>query len=1128
MIKLKPTFLAFLLIATLALLSSGRTLAQTASTGQIAGTVRDQAGAVIPDVNIMVTESLTGIRRETKTDSAGSYTVPLLPPGAYTVEFSREGFRRVVRENVAVRITLTTTVDVTLEVAPLGAETVTVTEEAPLLQTDRPTTGRVIEERTIRQLPLPTRNFQQMLALSPGTLASVVRNTDVGRGDAIIQVNGQRQTQNNLQINGVDANSIALHSTFNLPVPATEAIQEFIVQTSLYDASQGRNSGGVIAAVTKSGTNEFHGNVYEFFRNRVLNANDFFLNASGQKRPILTRNQFGFTLGGPVVKDKTFFFGSYQGTRERNGTSLVNSVTSLILPTALSDNRSAEALAAVGNTLLPPGAPPLTAANINPVALALLNARFPDGRLVVPSPPRSAGLFTTLTQSGLSRFREDQFNANLDHRLTTNNTLSGKFFFNNDTTDAAITSFVARPANAVLGWGGPLQRNNRVFSLRDTHVFTSSLINEARFGYSRIFLEAIPREPLTSAQVGIDSPLRSLFPGLPQINVFGLFTLGPEGLFDAEVVQEHFTYGDTVTWVRGRHHIRAGFEGRHYPFLLRFRLWNRGFVQFLNFVDFLQGDMFISFIGTGDPEREPRIRDLGAFFQDDFKVNDRLTLNFGVRYELLGYATEARGRLIGFFPGNRRQGPPPNGFVLAGNAKNPIAGVPLVEETLIPQDENNWAPRFGFAWKLLRAYDRLAVRGGYGVYYVRTSGQIGGGIQLFNYPLFILPVGAGSRLLTTLGFPLATARVIALPFARPFVRVPLPSAFPVVPEIPSPLRDQFGNPIPISGVYLDQGFRTPYTHQFNLNVQWEAVRNLLLEVGYVGARGIKLTQLFNLNQPVFNPATGQFVTPLAGFSNNGNIAAGTHLIQTTGQSYYHSLQLSVTKRLSHGLSFLASYTLSKSIDTNSGPLAGDLAANPGDQQNHRLNRGLSDWDRTHRFVYSFVYDLPKFYGGASGLGQRLLNDWQIAGVAAIQSGLPFTVFATSGGGGTNLTRANFAAGFNGSAELSGPVIARLDRFFNTAAFVPPLGATFDPRAPFGNTGRNILRGPDQRNLDFSLIKFIPIRETTRLEFRTEFFNLTNTPSFANPDSNVVSAAFGRISSTSTGPRVIQFALKLNW
>lgn len=1108
--------------------AQGVIFAQTASTGQIAGVVRDPTGAVIPDVTVVVRGGVMGIRRETRTDASGSYTVPLLPPGMYTVEFKREGFKTLVREEVVVRITLTSTVDATLEVAPLGAETVTVTGEPPLVQADRPTTGRVIEERTIRQLPLPTRNFQQLLALSPGTLASVVRTTDVGRGDAIIQVNGQRQGQNNLQINGIDANSIALHSTFNLPVPATEAIQEFIVQTGLYDASQGRNSGGMIAAVTKSGTNEFHGNVYEFLRNRVLNANDFFLNASGQPRPILTRNQFGFTLGGPVIKDRTFFFGSYQGTRERNGTSLINSVTSLVLPSALTDDRRAEALAAVGNTLLPPGAPPLTAADIHPVALALLNARFADGRLVVPSPPRSAGLFTTLTQSGLSRFREDQFNANLDHRFTANNTLSGKFFFNNDTTDAAITSFVIRPANAVLGWGGPLQRNNRVFSLRDTHIFGPHLINEARFGYARIFLEAVPREPLSGAQFGIDSPLKSLFPGLPQINVFGLFTLGPEGLFDAEVVQEHFTYGDTITWVRGRHNIRAGFEGRHYPFLLRFRLWNRGFIQFLNFVDFLRGDMFISFIGTGDPEREPRIRDLAAFLQDDFKVSDRLTLNFGVRYELLGYMTEVRGRLVGFFPEAFRVGPPPNGFVLPRNARNPIPGVPLVEETLIPQDKNDWAPRFGFAWKPLRAYDRLVLRGGYGLYYQRTSGQIGGGIQLFNYPLFVLPVGAGSRLLQTLGFSAPVARAFGLPFQRPFLQVPPPGAFPVVPEIPSPLRDQFGNPIPISGVYLDRGFRTPYTHQFGLNMQWEGLRDFLFEIGYMGTRGVKLVQLFSLSQPIFDRASGQFLRPFPAFSHNGNIAAGFHLIQSTGQSYYHSLQLSVTKRLSRGLWFLASYTLSKSLDTNSGPLAGDLAANPGDQQNHRLNRGFSDWDRRHRFVYSFTYDLPRFYGGDSGLGKRLLNDWQIAGVAVFQSGLPFTVFATGGGGGTNLTRANFAPGFRGSANLKGPVTARLTRFFNTAAFVPPLGTTFDPRAPFGNTGRNILRGPDQRNIDFSLIKFIPITETVRMEFRAEFFNLTNTPSFANPDSNILSAAFGRISSASTGPRVIQFALKMNW
>jgi carboxypeptidase family protein len=1120
------------MLSTLALfgflLSGSTAYSQTSSTGQIAGTVKDQAAALLPSVAVTVTESNTGLKRETKTDESGNYTVPLLGPGPYSVSFSLSNFSTLVRDRVEVRITQTTTVDATLVLASLASETVNVSAEPSLVQADRATTGRVIEERTIRQVPLATRNFQQLLALSPGALSSVVRSTDVGRGDAIIQVNGQRQTNNNLQINGVDANSIALHSTGNLPVPATEAIQEFIVQTSLYDASQGRNSGGLIAAVTKSGTNDFHGNAYEFFRNRVLNANDFFLNASGQKRPLLNRNQFGGTLGGPIIKDRTFFFGSYQGTREINGTSLINSVTSLVLPSALRDDRSAAALAAVGNTLLPPGATPLTAANINPVTLALLNARFPDGRLMIPSSSGGGGSFSTFTESGISRFEENQFNINLDHSFTTKNTLSGKFFFNNDSTDQAITSLIARPANAIVGWGGPLDRLNRVLSIRDTHVFNPNVINEARFGYSRIFLKGEHREPFTAAQFGIDSPLKSLFPGLPQITVAGLFTVGPEGLFDQDSTQQAFTYGDTVTITQGRHNIRAGFEGRNYRIRYRFNAWTRGFIQFNNFADFLQGDIFFSFIGSGDPNRKVRVWDMSGFVQDDFRVNNRLTLNLGLRYDFLGLTTEDDGKLFGFFPDQFRAGGPPNGFVQAANAKNPLPGLPLVENTIVPQDKNNFAPRIGFAFKPLADYDRLVLRGGYGIYYIRTSGQIGGGVDLLNFPILALPVGAGSALLRSLGFPLPTARALGVPFNRPFLQVPQPSAFPVVPTVPSSLRDQFGNPIPIAGVFMDRGMRSPYTHQFGVSVQWEAISNTLLEVGYSGARGVKLTQLYNLNQPVFNPATGQFTVPFPGFSNNGAIAAGLHLIQTTGQSYYHSMQASVTKRLSHGLSFLASYTLSKSIDTNSGPLTGDLAANPGDQQDHRLNRGLSDWDRKHRFVYSFVYDLPKLYKGNSGFGKRLLNDWEMAGVAVLQSGTPFTVFATAGGGGTNLTRGNFAPGFNGSTELQGPVTDRLNRFFNTSAFVPPLGAFFDPNAPFGNTGRNILRGPDQRNLDFSIIKFFALTEETRLEFRTEFFNLTNSPSFANPDSNVLSGGFGRISSTSKGPRVIQFALKLNF
>lgn len=1096
--------------------------AQSSTSGQITGTVKDQTGAVLAGVSVAARDASAGIRREARTNAAGIFSVPFLPPGDYEVSFDHPGFASVVRSGVLVKITMSTVADATLRVA--GDETLTVTAEASLLQADRATTGRVIEERTIRQLPLATRNFQQLLGLSTGTIASVVRTTDVGRGDAVIQVNGQRQTNNNLQIDGVDANSVALHSSGNLPVPSTEALQEFIVQTSLYDASRGRNSGGLISAVTKSGTNQIHGSAYEFFRNKALNANDFFLERSGQPQPDLSRNAFGATLGGPLQKDKTFFFLSYHGTREKNGASLFNSLTSLVLPSALTDDRSAAALATVGNTVLPAGAARLTAASINSVTLALMNARLPDGRFVLPTPGGGSGPFSTVALSGLSEFEENQFNVNLDHRYGGANTLGVKFFFNKDRTDEAITNLIVQPASNALGWGGPLKRRNSVTSVHDTHVFSPSVVNEARLGYAQIDLESSHAEPLSAAAIGMNTPLQSQFPGMPQITVPGLFTVGPEGLYDQNSTQRHFTFSDTLTVVRGGHSLRAGVEARHYRVRYHFNAWSRGFVQFQNFQDFLTGDFFLSFRGSGDPDRQVSFTDYAGFVQDDIKVNSHLTLNLGLRYEFLGNPVEKDGKLFGFDTAAYRVGPPPNGFVQAGNAASPLPGVPLVRDTIIAPDRNNFAPRIGFAWT---AHPRLVVRGGYGMYYIRTSAQIGGGIDLLTFPVFALPLGLGSAAFTSAGLPLPVARALGLPFSRPFVPLPDQSAFPLTPSIPSPMRDQLGQPVPLAGVYMSPEMQTPYSHQFGGNVQVDIGKGLLLEVGYLGARGRHLAQLYNLNQPVFDQATGRFSAPYSpAFSSSGLIAAGLHQIQTTGRSQYDSLQVSLAKRPARGLNFLAAYTLSESKDSNSGPLTGDLAALPGDQQNYDLSWGPSDWDRRHRFVLSAVWDVPDSYQGNSGLVKGLLNDWQVAGVAVVQSGTPFSIICACGGGGTNSTRANFAPGFSGSPEGSGPDEERLDRYFNTSAFVPPVGTFFDPNAPFGNTGRNIVRGPGQRNIDLSLIKLIPVSGRTRLELRGEFFNLLNTTNFANPESSVLSPAFGRISRSSTGPRVVQFAVKL--
>ena len=303
-----------LLLAGIMVFGASKGSAQSA-TGQLTGTVVDQNGARVPGASVTVTNRDTALERQVTTDENGNFAVQLLPPGRYSAQVSAQGFNTVALEAIDVNVTQTTTVDIRLEAGAVEGGTVTVTAEQTLVQQESSQVGRVIEQTQIRQLPLPTRNFQQLLTLSPGTSASVSNNTELGRGDTVISVNGQRTTSNNVRINGVDANSIGTNSTPNIAVPATDSLQEFIVQTSLYDASQGRNAGGNVEAITKSGGNEYHGNVYEFFRNRSLNANDFFLNAAGQPRPILSRNQFGGTLGGPIVRNRAFFFASYQGTR---------------------------------------------------------------------------------------------------------------------------------------------------------------------------------------------------------------------------------------------------------------------------------------------------------------------------------------------------------------------------------------------------------------------------------------------------------------------------------------------------------------------------------------------------------------------------------------------------------------------------------------------------------------------------------------------------------------------------------------------------------------------------------------------------------------------------------------------
>ncbi len=1127
------------------------------TTGQITGVVTDPNGAVVQGASVTATNLETNSARTVTTGNDGVYAFQLLQPGRYRVSATSSGFQTTAVDAV-VTITQTTNVNVQLNVSGGDTFSVTVEPEAPVLQNETSQNGRVIEGETIRQLPLPTRNFQQLLTLQAGAQSSVSNNTDLGRGDNNISVNGQRTTSNSIRVNGIDANSIGTNSTPNLAVPATDSLTEFIVQTSLYDASNGRNSGGNVEAVTRSGSNVYHGNAYLFLRNKSLNANEPFVKARGLDRPELTRYQYGGTLGGPLPflnfgqggpvttsgKDRLFFFGSYQGTTERNALSLNNSLTFPSVPAGLTDtNRTVTGLAAAFG---------IPAAAVNPVAVNILNARLPNGQFAIPSSGVSglaAGTSVPTVQSGLSRYKENQFNANIDYIASDNHSISSKFFFADNPTTQANYNFAGtgnrlegQPPTQLIGFGADFENRQFLYSLTDNYVINSNITNQARFGFSRLRVTSVPQEPFTAASLGITNPLGNLFPGAPTIQVAGgdaSFFFGSSPLADQSSRINTFTFQDTLSIVAGKHRIRAGAEYRPSTVKFYFNAFSRGQLIFSSFSNFLQGNG-LSILGSGIYDRSFRVKDFSTFVQDDYKFNDRLTINLGVRYDLFGLPAEEQGRLVNFVTDQFRIGAPPNGIVQAENATNPIPGVPTVTKTLVPTDKNNFAPRLGFAYRV-DDEGKMVVRGGYGIYYDRISTRFANS-QLFNFPYLGLGVGVIS--------PLGPILPGLKAFSSPFLNLPQPSAFPTAATIPSPLTPlAFATVgVPVSGIYVDPDLKTPYVQQYNIGVQWEFAKNTVLDIGYVGNKGTNLLQLITINQPIYDRASNSFIPRLAPgtiLSANKNATGALQYVQTSSNSSYNSLQATITRRFAQGLQITGAYTYGRAFDYYSGGAVSELANNPGDQYDWRQNFGRSDFNREQRFVVSGIYELPKYNVG-SKFADAVLNNWQVAGVAVFQTGLPFSVIDNPGNG--VISRANYAPGFNGNIYTNGNVSNRLNGYFNTGAFVTSrprvdgtnVGAvnnpTFDPAAPFGNVQRNSLTGPGQKNVDFSVIKLIPFSERVRGEFRVEFFNLFNWVNYANPVSNIAlfnpasssNSTFGKIISASTGPRVIQFGFKLGF
>jgi len=1130
--------------------------AQAPGTGAIRGTVFDPVGRPLPNVAIVIENLATLAQRSVLTDRSGEYSVALLSPGNYNASVEATGFAKAKASSVAIVVSETSTVDFHLAIAQ-ELSTVEVRAGQEVAETESSTLGRAVDEEAIQSLPLSNRNFTQILALSPGVVVALPDATSLSSGTQNVTSNGAKTTSNNIQFNGIDANNLSQNSARNdgeevgTAIPAPDAILEFKVQTANYDASYGRGAGANVDLVSKSGTNRFHGSAWEFLRNNILNANDFFLKLDDQPRPSLKQNQFGASFGGPVLKDRTFLFVVYQGQREINGEASGAKQTAL-LPQLTSD-RSAATLGAqfcpanhlnVAGYLTNAGGTQVACdgSNINPAALALLNFKLSNGQYAIPNPqvnlPTADPTQLPVGQSTFAipaSYKDNQFSVNIDQILTKKNTLSGRFFYSRAPTTEAFSPNAAN----VPGWGTNELDLNTMFVLADTHVFSSNLINLARFGYMRFNGLSAVGNPIRASDLGMSTPtgIAGVAPG---VSISGLFTSGDAGTPSQWQNTNSFIWQDTVSHTHNRQNMRFGLEVKRHEVDVDAPYSSDGLLQIATFADFLLGQ---SAAQNGSPigvsnvtnsggssglfRKDERYTDLAVFLQDDIKLTQRLTVNGGLRYEIFGPPVEIHGLLPSFDP-SIATAASLSGYTLPANYPGPV---PIgVTKTSTPglwsTDYHDLSPRLGFSL-LLAQKPTIVLRGGYGIYYDRPSGGFAES-QLGQQPFSLQQLSYGAQ----------NARAT---LQRPFdPLLPPTSSFPIYQP-----RSAGGGAY-TSGV--SPHVIDPYTQEYNLNLQYAFARDFLVEVGYVGAHTAHSPGSVEFNQALLassqNPVNGATMNTAANVIQRlpfAGIATGSLFSETAFIANYNSLQGSITKRLSHGLEFLGSYTWSKILDETSGSGGGDvfeLWLLTNNQNNPRQAYGLTDFDRDQRVVANFTWTSPKFQQTPM-LVRRALSNWDFSGIAVIQSGSPITVLDSNAG----LVYGNFenrAQHTGSNPSTHGSLHSRvLHGYLDQNAF------TIAPEAPngsgpgdtdFGNSGTGMVRGPGQHNMDLAVERIFPVTESSSFRFRAEAFNVTNTPQFANPNNtldfvegpngpaNLISS-FGAITATAANPRIIQLALK---
>jgi hypothetical protein len=1220
----------FLAVVVGAILSVSFLYAQV-DTGSITGIVSDPSGALVSGAKVTLINEGTGTSLSTATGADGVYNFSPVRIGSYKLEASAPSFKTEVQAHVTVDVSARVLINFKLQPGAV-TETIEVNTTIPVLQAEDASVGQVVDQRNVNNLPLNGRNFTFLAQLAAG-VNTPESDTRGNAASGAFTANGNRPAQNNYMLDGIDNNSDTvdfLNGTNFVVLPPVDAISEFKVQTSDFSAEFGRSGAAVLNATIKSGTNQFHGAAWEFFRNDKFDAPDYFEDAGGIPKGELRQNQFGFAVGGPVIRDKIFFFGDYEGFRRVQGTILTGSVptalerssgytnlTDLITGQSGTQTDALGRTIPLGTVLDPATTRAVTTGVVDPTsgiaatstgyvrdpfgtcgpattAFTLAGCglnQLPAGRLdtnaiallnLYPKPTSSSSLFSNYANSPKLFEHRNSFDSRLDINFSQKDQIFYRFSYVDD--PQFIPGIFSGIADGGAFQQGPQTAIAQQSALAETHVFSPTLVNVARAGFN--YLNTTRESPVAGqqgipAQFGIqDVPQVAKNGGLPAFGISGLSTLGSNAFLPSDEVSSTFQLTDDLTKIYGKHTFKMGFEWQHVKFSTLQPPWSHGEYDYSGLFTEIPG------VGSGNTGRAQILLTpvassvggpdyvggpsgngddggvhngiyasnisltdngknyYGTYFNDDWKVTPKLTLNLGLRWDFFGLVYEHHGAQANFVPGGSPTGSPM--YILPGGTSSADLSASFI--SLLAKDgiglditnrygkglgnsqKANFAPRVGFAYQVS---PKLVARGGFGMFYNgfenRGYSPNLGENYPFQFNFQFQPPDPGHPV---------TYTGCTSPAATPIGSATLETGFSCTPLLPTAVN---ASGLALRGIQFD--YQTPYTMSGNFTLQYELTPTLSVQAGYVTSLARHLEVFPNSNQPTeITPTNGSAILPFPDFGEAGSYAI------TEGSSFYHSLQTKAEKRFADGLNFLATYTWSKTRTD-----AVDLLNN-GNNQGYRApevvgagihyDYGLAPFDIRNVFHLSGGYELPfgkgKHYMSSSGVANKVFGGWSINTAIVLEGGQPIT-FTCPSGTGVDTGCYDLLVGDPGRG-LHIDSNGKLSLFSNPNAFSQPApcAALPCPLSALGGAPDQVA-GPTFKRMDFSTFKRIPLTERFSMEFRAEFFNLFNHPNFNAPNfggngvvavsgsGNFTSSSFGEIGSTRDAPydpRQIQFALKL--